>query len=182
MLDANSERAWLVDCIVTNNVAYWAGAACANGVAVKSRFADNRTVKSDGIFSTQNNADKGRAIVSSCLVDGTESHNGALFTSVGGMVVINSTVIGNTNCLTLNRDGCAAYNSIFDTATSTTANEGSQRIMGNVLWNYNYNGTAAGNAADVNYVKADPLFVDAAGGDFHVCSGSPAVGGGTAWD
>ena len=182
MLAGNSERAWLVECIVTNNVAYWAGAAFANGVAVKSRFADNRTVKSDGIFSPQNNSDKGRVIVSSCLVDGTATHNGALFTGVNGTLVVNSTVIGNPNRLSLNVDGCAAFNSIFDTATATTAGQGSQRIMGNVIWNYNYNGTAAGNVAGVNYVKADPLFVDAAGGDFHVCSGSPAVGGGTAWD
>lgn len=182
MLDVNSERAWLVECIVTNNVAYWAGAAFANGVAVKSRFADNRTAKSDGIFSVQNVLDKGRCILSSCLVDGTATHNGALFTSIEGTIVVNSTVIGNPNQLSLNVDGCAAFNSIFDTAVATTANQASQRIMGNVLWNYNYNGTAAGNVAGVNYVKADPLFLDAANGDLHVSSGSPAVGGGTAWD
>ena len=181
MLDVNSERAWLVECIVTNNVAYWAGASFANGVAVKSRFADNRTVKEDGIFSVQN-PERGRCIVSSCLVDGTKSHKGALFTPSEGTIVVNSTVIGNSTCPTLGANGCAAFNSIFDTAAATTANRTSQRIKGNVIWNCNYDGAAAGNVDSVNYVKADPLFVDAAGGDFRVSSGSPAVGGGTAWD
>ena len=178
MLDVNSERAWLVECIVTNNVAYWAGSAFANGVAVKSYFADNRVVKGSGAFSPQNNLSSGREILTSCVVD----QPGLLFDTYAGVMVVNSTVRGTTGTRILNENGGDFFNSILVNSAATTANATSKCMMGNLIWNYNYNGAAAGNEGGVNYIKADPLFVDAAGGDFHVSSGSPAVGGGTAWD
>ena len=178
MLATNSERCWLVECIVTNNVAYWGGGAFANGVAVKSYFADNRVVKGGGVFSPQNNSNKGREILSSCVVD----QKGLLFDAVNGVMVVNCTLRATSSTKILSGADGDVFNSILVDSAASTASDASKRMMGNVIWNYNYNGAAAGNTADVNYVKADPLFVDAAGGDFRVCSGSPAVGGGAAWD
>ena len=178
MLATNSERCWLVECIVTNNVAYWGGGAFANGVAVKSYFADNRVVKGGGVFSPQNNSNKGREILSSCVVD----QKGLLFDAVNGVMVVNCTLRATSSTKILSGSDGDVFNSILVDSAASTASDASKRMMGNVIWNYNYNGTAAGNAAGVNYVKADPLFVDAAGGDFRVCSCSPAVGGGAAWD
>ena len=178
MLATNSERCWLVECIVTNNVAYWAGGAFANGVAVKCYFADNRVVKGGGVFSPQNNAAKGREILTSCVVD----QPGMLFDTHTGVMVVNSTLRATPSTKILSGADGDFFNSILVDSAASTAGDTSKRMMGNVIWNYDYKGAAARNAEGVNYVKADPLFVDAAGGDFHVCSGSPAVGGGTAWD
>ncbi|MBQ6340468.1 MAG: hypothetical protein IJI36_15120, partial [Kiritimatiellae bacterium] len=174
----NTERTWLVECIVTNNVAYWAGGAFANGVAVKCSFADNRVVKGGGVFSPQNNVDKGREILTSCVVD----QPGMLFDTHTGVMVVNSTLRATPSTKILSGADGDFFNSILVDSAASTAGDTSKRMMGNVIWNYDYKGAAARNAEGVNYVKADPLFVDAAGGDFHVCSGSPAVGGGTAWD
>ena len=178
MLATNSERCWLVECIVTNNVAYWAGGAFANGVAVKCYFADNRVVNGGGVFSPQNNAAKGREILTSCVVD----QPGMLFDTHTGVMVVNSTLRATPSTKILSGADGDFFNSILVDSAASTAGDTSKRMMGNVIWNYDYKGAAARNAEGVNYVKADPLFVDAAGGDFHVCSGSPAVGGGTAWD
>jgi signal peptidase I len=107
---------------------------------------------------------------------------GLLFDTHTGVMVVNSTLRATPSTKILSGADGDFFNSILVDSAASTAGDTSKRMMGNVIWNYDYKGAAARNAEGVNYVKADPLFVDAAGGDCHVCSGSPAVGGGTAWD
>ena len=178
----NSPNAWLVECIVTNNVAYHGGAAIANGNAVRCYFADNKIVNGGSIFDVQNEG--GRWLLSSCVVNETNLNSkGTVFlqSSATPGYAVNCSVRGNEGCYLFNTNSYSFFlNSILTHAKRQSTPVGYRRFAGTYVWEFDFRG-GVGNAEGISYFTADPQFIDPENGNFRILRSSPAYGGGIAW-
>jgi len=163
---------------INNSTTYSAGTYSANGggiycnnsspvlenIEFRGNYAGN---KGGGIYFD----DSDTYLVNALMVGNTaENEGGAIYNSGSALVLMTSTLTGNTAA-----DGGAVFS-------------GTSLIINSILWNNSSNevtGYSSNLYSDIqgcggsgtNY-DIDPLFVDAAGGDFHLSDLSPLIDGG----
>lgn len=114
--------------------------------------------------------------------DGTNAHHGIQVKGADGVRIWNNTIIGADNGIEVN-DLDADHSTDLDVRNNLVANNrgyGLNLAASNTIttWGYNcwYNntsGTLNGKAAGTGDVTDNPLFVNAAGGDFRLTAASP---------
>lgn len=94
--------------------------------------------------------------------------------------VLNNTFDGNTYAIT-GGDNLIALNNIFTNASARALKnvDGNSIVRYSLFWN-NAANLAASNVVTTNDVTSDPLYVDRAGGNLRLRSGSRAINAGTA--
>jgi hypothetical protein len=151
-----------------------------------------------GSLNTKGNTITNTRIVNNLIadntVDGTVQAFGGLRgstnNSINGVNIINNTLANNSTC---GSGFCEGAISVADNLEYSTGNKVSGvSVLNTILWKntIDFKGvdpsqvfnsiTATSGFAGVNgNINANPLFVNATGGDYHLQSGSPAIGKGS---
>ena len=149
------QNVYLVDCVISNCAAFWAGGMCG-GTAVRCLFTKNIAQSHGGAARWSN--------LLNCLVvknvsRGTDASRGTVGES--GAKIVNCTIAANIGAGLVN--SCTAYNCV---------------IFGN------YHGTTFGSPTMTscynNTANGDRLLFSPASGDYRVTAGTVAAGGGSA--
>jgi hypothetical protein len=107
-------------------------------------------------------------------------YNNVIYNLLGGNNGGGIDVYSGTNTLVYNN---TIYNSTAGGVTVGTTSSTGTIVRNNIAYqsggNGNYSDAGAGTSQDHNIFTQNPLFVNAAGGDFHLQLGSPAINTGT---
>jgi hypothetical protein len=157
----------IINCIFKNNTAQGLGGAMYNeGVGVPvvqgSLFYGNRANKGGAVYHTNNGH-----YTNVTFADNTATGNGGVFFSTAGTVTLKNSILwGNT--------------------AGTSGNEVYTTNTGNIVAYYslleNNVANVVGNNTFENMADSDPLFTDAANGDYTLQAGSPAFNTGNTAD
>ena len=203
---AYNSTAALNNCIISNNVGIDSGGGVFNAGVLKM---GNCTISNNNPNVNGSNAsggggisNSGTAILSNCAVTGNTSGYGGIDND-GTLTLTNCTIAGNTayyagggiinsNALTLNNctitqniSAEGRGSGIYSYGSLTLTND---IVYGDTVSEIDNEGTTApvitfsdiqGGYAGTGNINADPLFVNAVGGDFHLKLGSPCLGAGT---
>ena len=123
-----------------------------------------------------------RMVTGSVIAENTALRGGGIYTNSGSPTITNSTITRNTATNTSNPGG-GIYHS-GDTMTlsnSIVVNNGSADIYGgsSILGYHNLSGSTtwrtSGSVGNLAYYPGQPLFVNAAAGDYHLAPNSQAI-------
>ena len=148
------------NCVFTNNATFASGGGGAGmygGMAINCAFSNN-TTNSSGFGGGMNSG-----TATNCIFTGNVADYGG---GMSGGKAIHCTFTGNSSGL----DSCTAFNCIIwgNTGASISFSGGTVQYS-DVQGGY----TGKGN------INADPLFVNASAGDFHLTAGSPCINAGS---
>ena len=151
--DSGAGGVVLVDCIVTNNVA-WRGSAGYGGRFLRCLIADNYAVRLDYAVS--------KGVAASCVFEKNLNSYGIM----GGGYAYNCTFIARDSSSARAFGNVNLYNCVC--YARKAGQYAPPETAGSVAWGYDFD--------DARILRTDPLFRDMAGGDYHLASVSPAVG------
>jgi len=179
-LKAATRNAWLIGCIVSNNVA-GGGSAMDGGTAWRTAFGDNPWI--DGGMFQDGSAG---TTLADCFVRHASGHGTNPLVCAKGVTLVHDTLVAegtDVPMLILSAHGYV-FNCVIANSVKTSSGD-KLPFRGNVFWNFPYNGKAkdgtAVNVAGVDYVTRDPGFADAANGNYRLFGPEAAFGLGTAW-
>lgn len=177
--------------IIRNNVATTAGGGLYFAAPYKSLLVENNRFESNtattrggalmlGQYSPQ-------TVTRNTFVTNSSTNGGAIASSAhGGEAIVNNLFINNHNTIWLPSYATSGLaNNTIVGSTGYAAQKGANGQMAltnSILWNNASNLSGAGWLTSYSLINVDPRFVNAAGGNYRVLAGSPAIdtGGNTA--
>ena len=165
-LHGGSSLTALSDCVVTN--CFGCGAVVFNA-QMRRCVIENCTGVTDG--GNGNIFRNGYAV--SCVFWNNTSPNPAI--SISDTFPLNCTFYETGHMIVYSQHSYF-MNCIVGKANGTSNNSLQKQIAGGLFGEFNYAYASGPNRPNVNFVNADPKFVNAGAGDFRLCSDSPAFG------
>jgi len=188
----------MTNCIFTNNFAVYGGGVGGFGDGDQTNFggtqctfSGNQAIYGGAMANIASNSDWSLLNFSSCMfINNTAAASNAS--------VVYQSITTNTNSCQFNLQNCLFYNETAPMFTSLT--DGPHYwfdVMNCIIWTSGaaYSGGYANGNSSISFdncdvdgpvpnsssINSDPLFVNAAGGDFHVSPCSPVVDAGFPW-
>ena len=173
---SETKNCYLMDCIVTNNYSSASGAAMYGGTAVRCRFEDNHTLASDtSVFHN------GVRLVGCQLYANDANFGQKMLRAVNDVMAINCSSFSTVPSQIFPEAAHHyLFNNIIVNNTGIGGNSSASCASGNVLDGTVYTDKGI-NVSGVSYENGNAYYVNGAGGDLRIASGSDAIGSGTAW-
>lgn len=165
----SGERTLVTDCVISNCFCVFGQPLIYQCTLMRCRVARNGAAKP----LRPTNILKTSYAVNSVFVDNCAELT--LFTDVAAAHCTFDEPLGNTMALASSHGYLA--NCIVGASYGTSPSTSKKKMLGSVFAaNYAYNATDGVNVENVNFIKRDPCFADAAGRDLRLVSSSPAIG------